>query len=367
MRMTAGRLGVWAWLAVGVMAGGAWAQPAEAPPIEGVVDEFAAMDVMRRFGVATPPIKGEGTIRLATYNIENLFDDIDDPALSGDNEDIDDTKPEHECRAVARAIRRLDADILCLQEIENRDALLAFRDTYLDGMGYDHVVSIDAGDERGIEQAVLSRFPLTNARNWPGKPLEGVHPEKYGNNENWLAGQPLAFRRSPLVVEATVPAGARGNAEDYTLTLVVVHHKSGGPASYWREAEARGVLGVIGEITAADPEANVALLGDFNAQVSDASVRAYLEAGFIDVHSGLSGPEGVSHESQRRIDLVLVNAALAAEIVEGSGFILGTPARPVNVDWRQVPTFEGYAADHYPVAIDLRPVEGGAASASGHP
>ncbi len=51
-----------------------------------------AEDTMRRFGQAEAPAKEAGTFRLTTYNIENLFDDVDDPTLSGDNEDIDDTK-----------------------------------------------------------------------------------------------------------------------------------------------------------------------------------------------------------------------------------------------------------------------------------
>src|SRR5690606_38423562 len=109
-------------------------------------------------------------------------------------------------------------------------------------------------------------------------------------------------------------------------------------------------------------EANIAILGDLNARVGDASVGAYLGAGFSDALAGLTGPAAISHESQRRIDLILVNRALAGEVVEGSAFILGTPARPENIDWRQVPTFEGYASDHYPVSIEIRPVEGGAAA-----
>lgn len=121
--------------------------------------EYAAADAMRRFGVAQAPETTPGAIRVTTYNIENLFDDVDDPELTGDNDDIDDEKPLAELKAAARAIRLVDADVLCLQEVESLEALLAFRDAHLADMGYDHVVSIDAGTGRGIEQSVLSRFP----------------------------------------------------------------------------------------------------------------------------------------------------------------------------------------------------------------
>ena len=76
-----------------------------------------------RLGVDEPLAKAPGTIRVVTYNVENLFDDVDDPSLSGRNEDIDDTKPGAELAALAETIRRLDADVIALQEIESREAL----------------------------------------------------------------------------------------------------------------------------------------------------------------------------------------------------------------------------------------------------
>ncbi|MEM9559643.1 MAG: endonuclease/exonuclease/phosphatase family protein [Planctomycetota bacterium] len=314
-------------------------------------DDLAQFDMLRRFGLAEPKAKAAGAVRVATYNVENLFDAHNDPQLSGDNEDIDDEKPVDELRAVARAIRMLDADVLCLQEIESESALIEFRDTYLAGMGYEHVASIDAGTGRGIEQSVLSRFPITSATNRPQMALGGVHPELYGTRPNWNAGEPLAFRRSPLIVDVDVP-GVEGSA--YSLTLVVVHHKSGRHAGYWREAEAKGVLGVLEELDHAQPERNLLVLGDFNAQASDSPVRTYLDAGFADL-GPTGGSAGVTHESGRRIDLILGTPGVAEDVVEGSAFVLGTPARPAGVNWRDVPTFPGYAADHYPVAIDLIP------------
>lgn len=353
-----------AWM-VGALGGACLAQPAvetetpeqsDAPAAqtEAAGDDLAQHDSMRRYGVAEAPAKAEGAIRLATYNLENLFDDRDDPSLSGRFEDIDDTKPEAECRAVARAIRRLDADVLCVEEIESKDALLAFRDGYLEGLGYEYVASIDAGDERGIEQAVLSRFPVGGAHNWPQKPLGGVHPAKYGNAENWYAGEPINFHRSPLMVDVTVPAGARGNGEAFTMTVVVVHHKSGRFSDYWREAEAEGAVELIEQARSGDPGKRIAVLGDFNNEASSESAKTYLKAGFVDAFAGRRGAEVTTHESGRRIDLILLSEGLASEVVSGSAFVLGTPARPDGVDWRDLPTFPGYASDHYPVAVDIR-------------
>lgn len=312
--------------------------------------------LFHRFGLREPRPRTPGAIRIATYNVENLFDDKDDPNLTGRFEDIDDTKPISQCQAVADAIRRIDADILAVQEIESLDALIAFRDTYLQALHYEHVVSLDAGDERGIEQAVLSRFPIVDQRQWVKKPLGGVHPARYGNGENWYAGQPIAFHRSPLMVTVEVP-GSVTRGEPYQLTLLVVHHKSGAPANYWREAESRGTIDLIAQLMVETPDRNLVLLGDFNATSSDRSFQMYLEAELVDVLAGREGPEWISHASGRRIDHILANQHAMDQILPASAFILGTTTGPEGIDWSQAALLPGYASDHYPVVVDLRVAE----------
>lgn len=315
-----------------------------------------AQQTMRRYGIAQAPAKATGSFRLTTYNIENLFDDVDDPSLSGENEDIDDAKPHHQMLAVARAIRQVDADVLCVQEIESREALDMFIERYIPDMGYDYVISFDAGNARGIENAVLSRYPLNNPRLWIGKELGGVHPDNYGPNaKNFLAGEPIAFRRSPLKVDVQIPANDESGAS-WTLTLFVVHHKSGRYSGYWREAEARTIAKLAHEIEAEHPGRAIVILGDFNAQASDESVKVYLRDGFNDLFTNArpSDRTTITHESNRRIDLMLLNEAAKARLVADSAFVLGTAARPDGIDWRDLDTFEGYAADHYPVSTSLR-------------
>lgn len=321
---------------------------------------YQLVNDLLRFGEPEPRPRTPGTLRLATYNIENLFDDIDDPALTDRGDDKDMLKPLSHRHAAARAIRAIDADVLTLQEIESEEVLRAFRDEFLQGMGYEHIASIDAGDSRGIEQAVLSRYPITHVQNWPGMRLEGVHPAMYGRSENWYAGEPIDFRRSPLLVEVLVP-GDEG-ALPYALSLLVVHHKSGGPAGYWREAETDGVLKIVTDLMTENPDRNLAILGDFNAQPDDESVQRYLRAGFRDAFGEL--PESrtgvprtfATHSSGRRIDLILVNDNLNEELVAGSAWVMATVARELDSDRRDPPP-PGWASDHYPVVVDLRPRE----------
>lgn len=313
------------------------------------------------FGQREVPARTPGAVRIATYNLLNLFDDEDDPALSGPVEDIDDATPAARRQCLAGTIRRLDADVLALQEVESDSALREFRDGYLGGLGYDYLVSLDTGDPRGIECAVLSRFPVANIEHWAGQELGGVHPAMWGSQPNDWAGESITFKRSPLRVDVLVPvAGSEADgASPYVLTLFVMHSKSGGPGAYWREAESSRLVEIVGAVRAEDPGANIVVLGDFNATSDQRSVRLLLEADLTEVLPFDAGraTATASHESGRRIDHILMSPGALREVVRGSEFILGTPGRPPGADWRATPAPEGLASDHYPVVVELWAVD----------
>ncbi len=318
-----------------------------------------APDGVKRVGQETARPKTRGAVRIATYNIENLFDERAGGVKPGVEKGAMPNKPSEHKREVANAIRAIDADIVALQEVGSLEALLWFRDEYLKDAGYEFVASLDSGDTRGIEQAVLSRFPITSAEVFPHLPLGGVHPEKYGNEENWHAGEPLMGRRSPLVATVEIPASAftaRRGPEPYEVTLFVVHHKSGRWNEYWREAEARKFVEMVRDIENENPGASVAVLGDFNAQMNDDTLRVYREAGLTDLfHWSERGRDTLTHASERGIDFILVNGAMQKALVENSAFVYATPLLPREADWRTTPPPVGYASDHMPVVVDIKP------------
>lgn len=311
-----------------------------------------------RFGTRAMTRKLDA-VRIATYNVANLFDDKDDPKLGGQYEDMNSVKSKAELDGVAAAIHAIDADVLVMEELESQDVLTWFRDTYLSDMGYTSAISIDAGDPRGIEQGVLSRFPVVEPTVWLQMPLKGTHPK---GADDAPEGTPIVFHRSPFRVDVIVPAGARGNPRDYSFTVFTVHAKSGRNSAYWREAEAAGTVSLIQTAMSDDPGRNVVVMGDFNAVQSDASFRAFVGSGLIDLFADRrpEDPATTTHESGRSIDHILVNAAMMPEVIRDSRFVFGTPARPKGVDYRTYPAPKGYASDHYPVVVDIRPIEGGA-------
>jgi endonuclease/exonuclease/phosphatase family metal-dependent hydrolase len=333
-------------------------QPAQdAPKPSAEVEKYLkeASEGVIRHGVKTPKPRAPGTIRLATYNIENLFDV--EKASEDAGRSPTPRKPDEHRKAIAAAIKAIDADVLALQEIESKEVLAKFRDDYLKDMGYEYISSLDAGDGRGIEQSVLSRFPIAKDQNWPDTTLDAQHPAKLGKRDNPDAGKPIKMARSPLHAVVQVPTEKSGGDKPYTLHLFVVHHKSGAFHSYQREAETFKVSKMLEQMTIDEPNANVVVLGDFNAKPDEKATQNYFNVGMIDPFAGVDprDPTFMTHVSGRAIDHMLFNSNAAREIVKDSRFVLGTIQRKENVDWRTTAAPAGYGSDHYPVVVDIYP------------
>ncbi|MBG80418.1 MAG: hypothetical protein CMJ39_06900 [Phycisphaerae bacterium] len=312
-----------------------------------------------RFGLTEPMPRQDGTIRVATYNMLNFFDQKNDRSLEGEYDDFGDNPgptSSARCEELAKVIRAIDADVLALQEVESEEALEWFRDTYLADMGYDHVASEEVGYYRGIEQSFLSRFPITEVNTWPKANLDKVKRTGGGWDEIPAGTRNLRFQRSPICVTVKTPEG-------YELTVFSVHHKSG--RNRWhREAEALQIMDYVQEMSERDPARNIIIAGDFNAQPWDRSMQVYFRRGMTDamttrthnIEHDDASPVVKIHTSDRVIDFVLLNQAAMGELVGGSGFVMGTSGE--EYDWMKVDPPAGYASDHYPVVIDMVPIEG---------
>ena len=218
------------------------------------------------------------TVRIATFNAENLLSRFD---FSGFRNELRQdrvaqlydfaSETEYRHAEIARAlsltddtrqltalaIAEADADILCLQEVENLDTLHRFEHGYLFKMigdGYRHKVLIEGNDGRGINLALMTREETLD-----GAPIEilAVTSHAHETYESMglytpdLAGLQKPgdklFKRDCLEVDLKV--GAR------RLTVYVVHFKSmGSPRDGLdgraasmpvRVAEARAVRAII--------------------------------------------------------------------------------------------------------------------------
>ncbi|MFN5496316.1 MAG: endonuclease/exonuclease/phosphatase family protein [bacterium] len=356
-----------ALLALGLLVTGATAQTTKSQPQSqsksSSQPKIKPLEIA--YGIPKARPKAKGALRLATYNAENLFDQKDDPSQSGEYDDIKEATSEARLKAVAKAIRELDADVLCLQEIESEECLEWFRDTYLKGMGYDYIASEDVSYYRGVEQSVLSRIPISDVEVFTGEDavISDMESRRTDAEAKRLAGTwakpdgklPEKFQRSPLKVELKSKDG-------YELTVFVVHFKAGA-FDHQRELEALQTEQFVEEMLKDNPDANIAVLGDYNAQPNAMSAKALRisDDGLVSAYDWRFDKQAareryVTHASGRSIDFIVMSPGLAADAVDGSYFVLGTPHAGSDWDWRKAdenPPPNGYASDHYPVAIEI--------------
>ena len=323
------------------------------------------------YGVEKAPAKQKGAVRVAAYNVENLFDDKDDPSLSGEYDDVKMITKPTRVQAIADMIRKLDADVLCIEEVESLEALTWFRDTYLKDMGYDHAYSEDVGYYRGVEQACLSRFPIKAHATFVAEDLSDMDGKREG--EGWAKKKPdqgQKFQRSPLKLEIDV--------NGYPLTVYSVHLKAGGKEfEYQRESESLQIVQFVKDELAKNPEANVVVMGDFNATPTQKAAKAFTEGGmrsaydFRGTKSGNTKDLYTTHDSGRAIDFIFMSPGLAADAVDRGFFVLSTMHPESTYRWQDDPEKEkvpaGYASDHCPVAIDVMPKDDKPASAGKAP
>ncbi len=269
----------------------------------------------------------DGTVKVATYNILNLFDEHDDPYHSDEGTPA---KPLEQMENVAKTIRSIDADVLALQEIENRGYLERFVTAMLGDMGYDHVVCIESNDRRGIDCAVLSRLPVG--------PVTSYRHLRFDDG----AGGKMRFRRDLLQ--------ARIEPEGYSpFSVFVVHLKSkrGGSdtTENLRVAEAKQARAVFDDILAADKNELFLLCGDFNDTWESATLKALVGTGRDVLRNFLDDlPPDVETYNRRHkstIDFILASPAMgrcyvrkSCRVIPGSVETSGSDHNPVIAEFK---------------------------------
>jgi len=118
----------------------------------------------------TERLKKPGPIlRLASYNIQDFSDGIDDGARRTPE------RAAQQARLAARILDDVDPDVLVLQEIENATALRLLNEHLEDPFPLGYVTALGDGGARRerLNLAVLSRVPLEDLRELDFGPLRG--------------------------------------------------------------------------------------------------------------------------------------------------------------------------------------------------
>jgi endonuclease/exonuclease/phosphatase family metal-dependent hydrolase len=311
------------------------------------------------------------TVRLATFNVENLFarfrwnSGVDPDQAVRDGWDVNETvfriQDEDSKRLTALTIKEANADVIALQEVENLDTLKRFRSQYLGGMrAYPYAVAIDGNDPRLIDVAVLSRLPVVHVRTY----------------QHLRSERSLIFSRDCLEVDVDV--GGR------TLTLFVNHLKSmldqrdpeNGRRSTRkrRMLQARTVKRIVADRFGKQPgDQPFVVLGDLNDYLqTDAQGKPGI-TGLVrwdqveNVVERLPSGERWTHyfpgqgsllEGYRQLDYMLVSRSLAAG-TQAVPWIV-RKGLPTGATRYTGPRFDGVgevwpkASDHCPIVFDLQ-------------
>jgi len=307
--------------------------PAQPPP----ADARTATPATQPAPASQPAFTGVVTV--ATFNTLNLFDDQDDPYHADEGTP---PKPREELEHLAAAIRQVNADVLALQEVENRFYLERFNELLLSDLGYENVVLYEGNDRRGIDVALLSRLPVG--------PVTSYRHLRFPDGN----GQSMAFQRDLLRARIDPPApasAASGQVPPPSFDLFVVHLKSKRGQDEQRTlatrlGEARAIRRIFDEILASDPTARFLICGDFNDTLDSQPLQTVLGTGptaLTGFANDLPAESRISYNQepyQAMIDFLLASPALARHYRPGSYRIL--PG--------SIPTT---GSDHNPVIVEF--------------
>lgn len=271
----------------------------------------------------------------------------------------------------AQAIRDTQADIICLQEVDNQEILDDFHEYYLErsvGIHYGWKRLIDGNDPRGIDVAVMSKSRITvyshAQHTFDEFNLFTSELDDYGLNPG-----DRIFRRDCLEVELKV--------EGEPLSLFICHLKSliGGrdATRSVREAETKAIRKIIenkfkDQIT----HSNWLIPGDFNDYTHDmdgnpvsSSLEPLLNDGFAkDLLQNLDFPDRWTHYYPKdkpfhQIDFIMASPAIYQKNSDVKPNIIrgGQPYCVPGLQSVERYPRVGYdrpkASDHCPVAVTL--------------
>lgn len=311
-----------------------------------------------------------GTYRAAFYNVENLFDTLDNTVKLDD--DFTPAGANHwnteryfdKLTKLSKVVAAMGyPDILGVCEVENDTVLKdLINETSLKNHNY-QIVHFQSPDERGIDNALIYKkehFEVTGSKNiridFPKEIEEGYTSRDIIYVEGKLAGN--------VVLHIFInhwPSRRGGTAESEPKRLHV--------ATYLRQA--------VDEIFKTSPQANILIMGDLNDETNDKSVMEILGANtsFDKMADGslyncmagfdLKGEGSYKYRGAwNMLDNIIVSTALAQP---------GSKTRAANAtifqtDWMMYddpkygigpsrsyggPNYYGGYSDHLPVFVDI--------------
>lgn len=262
-------------------------------------------------------------ISVLNWNVHNLENDKDDSGAPGETI-VSTTEYNTHRKAVGAVLNELDADVVLLTEVENQAVLNDLNNLELGGK-YVATSLIDGNDYRGVDIAVLSKYPIDSVVSHKDEPF----------TLNGTAGPNYYFSRD--CPEIHIQFNGR------KMVFLGVHFKAkSNDDPVKRLAEAQRTRAIANGLAKQDPSRAIVILGDFNDTPDSDPYLAVVGDGatkFTDVTLSVPSADRWSYTFQGKrelIDYQIVNPVLAPMIEMQSATI----RHSTNVD---------AASDHSPV------------------
>ena len=278
------------------------------------------------------------TFRVMTWNVEHFVDLYDNPYVNNKRENNPDTAVlQEKFKLFAEAVKKADADVVVLQEIEHIQLAKKLSEDLFPDLNYSFFA--DAASINWYQNVVvMSRLPLGVMYSY-GSVLSAVAYTDEEGKDQYETQSRINTRLWTIEVMAD---------QDYNFYLTGAHLKAGrgerdlamrlGQIALLKEQYAR--------IYNEHKNANIIVAGDLNSYPESREIKSFEEEvegiSFIDPLP-LDVMTHTADDPKRRLDYLLVNENMIPELVKGSVQV------PVLLKQEEMRT----VSDHLPVIADF--------------
>lgn len=288
-------------------------------------------------------------VRVASYNVKNLFMDRDITPGSRTR-----PKSERSLDALAESIERMNADVVALQELSSQETLekdlLSRRDL---AEKYPHVAWTEGNDQRGIRVGIISKYPFTAVVNH----ADTEFPLSDGSGT-------MKFSRDLLRVDINTDADPEADLSVYTTHFKSRRPADAGetPSDVKRLSEGVAVREIVQREMKEFPNRMFVVTGDMNDGPNDPPVQAILNGSGPDAEKWVDSLDHLSGEARntwpanpndKRFDAVQFDHIIFPERFNDQ-VTRHEPLRfeqSIDSDTRWV---SSAASDHLPIIADLK-------------
>ena len=247
-----------------------------------------------------------------TWNVEHFVDSYNDPYINANRENTPDSLMGNKVDNLAAAIKKIDADIVVLQEFESAKFLRQIATTKLEGMGYKYFADAPSHGWY-MNVVVMSRFPLGITYGYGNvtTPVLG-----YKNEE----GKPETQNR----INTRMWSIEIYPNKEYNFLLTGVHLKAGRDERdiAMRKGQINFLKQQFHRFLKEDKHKNMLVVGDFNSILGSQEINLFLnEKRKVEKFIDPLPKTVMTHSSDnpnRRLDYILINTNMYKEYKENS-------------------------------------------------